>query len=90
MRGQAAFPDAHRFGARRVQHCAAAAVNDMYSHLKSSICAGTHWSLLLSQLRQFYVVTERNFFSFLPDKSNVISFAPPVCNAVIQLPLQLT
>ena len=36
-----------------------------------------------AQLRQLYVVTERNFFSFLPDKSNVISFAPPVWNAVI-------
>ena len=71
---RAACLDAHGVGARRVQHGATAAVNDMYSRSKSSICAGTHWSQLLSQLRQFYVVTERNFFSFLPDKSNVISF----------------
>jgi hypothetical protein len=64
-----------------VQHGAAAAVNDVYSRLESSICAGTHWSLLFSQLRQFYLVTERNFFSFLPEMSDVVSFAHPVCNA---------
>ena len=73
-----------------MQRGTTAAVNDVYSRLKSSICAGTHWSELLSQLRQFYVVTERNFFSFLPGKSNVISFTLPVCNAAVQLPVQLT
>ena len=64
---QSAILDAHGVGARRVQQGAAGAVNDVYSRLKSSICArtqaepvgGTALLQLLSDRAEFLFVPAR-------------------------------